>query len=434
MTPIKNMIATIQKTNKLSGTVLAPGSKSHTIRGLILGLLARGQSILKNPLDSEDTKTAIKVCESLGAKIKVKTDKITISGLGSPINGHATRMYTGNSGITTRFILPVLGLRKNFSETILDCGEQMRARPIKSLVDALNNLGMNIKYQKNRGCCPLVVSGKLIGGKVEIDGITSQYLSALLMSLPLAEQDSEIIVKNLHERPYVEMTLKWLDDLGVQNFHTRAGKIDKYKIKGKQTYKYFNKQIPGDFSSASYFLAAGALIGHKIIIKGLNMGDPQGDRRLVEILKQMGAKISASKLGLAIGKSNLRGKKISGKDIPDLLPTLAVIATQAKGKTEIINVKQARIKETDRIHSMSQGLRKMGAKIEEKNDGMIVYQGNLKGAKVKGYNDHRTVMALTLAGMLASGKTIISNAQSVNKTFPEFYQIMKRLGARIALN
>lgn len=415
--------------------MLVPSSKSQTIRGLILGLLAKGISILQNPLDSDDTKIAIKVCRSLGAKIEIKKHQIVINSIGAPIKSGVNKINTGDSGITTRFILPILGLRQNAERPIIfDCGKQMRARPIRPLIAALNNLGMNIGYLKTPGCCPLKVAGKLIGGKAEVDGTTSQYISALLLSLPLAEKDSTVTVKNLHERPYVEMTLKWLDNLGIQYSYIRNNSNDKYKIKGRQTYKYFKRQIPGDFSSASYFLAAGSLIGPKVILQGLDMGDAQGDKRLVEILRKMGANITANNSSISVKQAkNLHGIKVDANDIPDLVPTLAVLGTQAKGKTEIINVKQARIKETDRIHSMAEGLKKMGARLREKMDGMIVFQSKLRGAKVKGYNDHRTVMALALAGMLASGKTVITDAQAVNKTFPGFYEQMRKLGAKIII-
>lgn len=442
------MNASINKTEKLSGTVQVPSSKSQTIRGLIFGLLANGRSTLINPLASDDTNTAIKVLTRLGAKIEFGNNRITVKSTGKPslssLTGHLPQrgrsggavLHTGDSGITTRFILPALGLRADFNRPIvLDCGQQMRQRPIQSLVQALNDLGMDIKYQQLPGQCPLLVRGKLTGGQTQVDGTTSQYISALLMSLPLAEKDSVITVKNLHERPYVDMTLNWLNSFGINYGHSKSKNIDRYKIKGRQTYKYFRRSIPGDFSSASYFLAAGALMGQKVILKGLDMADPQGDKRLVVILKAMKAGIQVTRSSITISKAkNLRGIKIDANDIPDLVPTLAVLGTQAGGRTEISNVRQARIKETDRLHSMTQGLRAMGAKVVEKADGLIIYQSHLKGAQVQGFNDHRTVMALALAGMLASGTTTVRGAEAVNKTFPEFYRLMKKLGAKISLS
>lgn len=399
-----------------------------------MGLLANGISKISNPLESDDTSNAIKVCKTLGAKVKVALGHITIESH-FPLESKANKINTGDSGITTRFILPALGLRQHFNQPVIfDCGEQMQKRPIASLVKALNNLGMKISYLKTKGRCPLVVRGKLMGGKILIDGTTSQYLSALLMSLPLAPNGSEIKVKNLNERPYVEMTLKWLDSFGIKYSHQKMGNIDIYKIKGGQNYRAFKKTVPGDFSSASYIIAAGCLLAGKVGLKGLDMKDPQGDKRLVDILRRMGANIELSKSKITVkGGYKLRGVDVDAKDIPDLLPTLAVIGTQAKGKTRIYNVAQARIKETDRIKSMTEGLRRMGANIREQKNGLTIYQSKLEGALVKGFNDHRTVMALTIAGLLAKGKTIIKDAQAVDKTFPHFFSTLKRLGSNITL-
>ena len=434
-----NIIAS--HTTKLAGTVTIPGSKSQTIRGLVLATLAKGTSVLKNALSSDDSEAAIKVCQALGAKIGRKGNALRVvgAGLGRPLSrgGRAsaapttTILNSGNSGITTRFILPVLGLRKNYNQPIiLDCGEQMKKRPIKSLIEALRDLGMKIEGNS----FPLKVSGQLIGGKTQVEGLTSQYLSALLLNLPCAQKDSEIQVKDLHERPYVEMTLAWLKEQRIKFSHSQKGAMDIYRIKGSQKYQSFSKTIPGDFSSASYFLAGSAMLGKNLTVKGLDLKDPQADKELLTILKRMGARIKITKNVIVASQSkDLTGVKINAKDIPDLLPTFAILATQAKGRTEILNVPQARIKETDRIHSMSEGLKKMGAKVKELSDGLVVYQSKLHGAKVKGYEDHRTVMSLTLAGLSASGKTEISNAESVNKTFPTFFKLLKSLGANITL-
>jgi 3-phosphoshikimate 1-carboxyvinyltransferase len=255
-----------------------------------------------------------------------------------------------------------------------------------------------------------------------------------LISLPCAPYDSTIKVKDLHERPYVEMTLHWLKEQNISYAHQYRENIDIFNIKGGQQYKKFNSTITGDFSSASYLIAAAALTPSHIVLQGLDMQEPQGDKRLVNILQEMGADIVVEPNHLVIrGGNALTGAKIDANDIPDLLPTLAVIGTQAKGKMEIYNVQQARIKETDRIHSMTRGLRRMGAIIDEHRDGMTVYKSTLSGAKVKGFGDHRTIMALALAGMLADGSTIIDNGEAINKTFPTFIDIMQSLGAKMEL-
>jgi 3-phosphoshikimate 1-carboxyvinyltransferase len=423
----------IEKSSKLNGKLIPPGSKSQTIRGILLALLSAGDSTLVNVLRSEDTEHAIQVCQKLGVEIISHDDKLLLKSHGVPIPTDVRTINTGNSGITTRFIMPLLGLRKNSDQPIIvNCGEQMRARPIKSLVNALMNLGLSIEYLENEGTLPVSISGSLKGGNAEVEGITSQYLSALLLSLPCARNNSEITVRDLHERPYMEMTLHWLRLQNVKYSHRREAHTDIFNIPGNQTYHPFTTTIAGDFSSASYLIAAAALTEGCVELTGLNMQDPQGDKRLVTLLQDMGADISIHSTGLIIqGGKELKGIKINANDIPDLLPTLAVIGTKARGKTEIYNVKQARIKETDRIHSMTEGLTRLGAKVDEHEDGLTVYQSELHGGLVKGYADHRTVMALSIAGMLAEGTTIIDDSEAINKTYPEYIETMRSIGANM---
>ncbi|MFA5829160.1 MAG: 3-phosphoshikimate 1-carboxyvinyltransferase [Candidatus Gracilibacteria bacterium] len=443
------MILKVTKTTSLNGKITIPSSKSQCIRALLIATLATGESVLHNVLDADDINVAIEVCKSLGAEIsKIESGchdfclKVS-GGVSSKVS--TGKIFTGNSGITTRFVLPILGLRRNFDEPILiDCDEQMRARPIASLAHALEDLGMNIKFvHDQKSCLPLEVSGKLKGGHICVDGMTSQYLSALLLACPCAQENSEILVEDLHERPYVEMTLRWLREQNIQFKHEQnqadGGKIiDIFKIKGGQTFKPFEKVIAGDFSSASYFLAAGCLFPGEVVVHGLDMNDPQGDKRMINILREMGADLTILKndgenqIVLKGGKP-LIGLKIDANDIPDLLPTLAVLGTQAEGKTEIFNVAQARIKETDRIHAMAEGLKKMGAEIDETKDSLVVYKSKLYRAQAHGYFDHRTIMALALAGMLAEGESHIDTAEGINKTFPTYVSLMNSIGAKMEL-
>lgn len=423
----------VNKTLILNGQVIPPGSKSQSIRAIILASLCQGESALINMLHSDDTQDAINVCRSLGSDISESDHVLTIKSMGLPLKLVSTKIHSGNSGITTHFVMPILGLRQNSDQPIiLNCSEQMRARPIKPLVEALINLGLSIKYLENENTLPISISGKLIGGKTYVDGVTSQYLSALLFALPCASSDSEIKVKNLQERPYAEMTLNWLKNQSIEFHHLSTGDIDTFKIKGRQKYKKFYSTISSDFSSASYLIAASVLIPGEVILQGLNMADPQGDKQLVTILQEMGADIVIHPTHLHIrGGNKLSGIKIDANDIPDLLPTLAVIGTYATGRTEICNVAHARIKETDRIQSMANGLSRMGAKIDEKTDGLIIYQSDLQGAQVKGYGDHRTVMALSIAGMIADGTTIIDESEAISKTFPTFINVMQSIGAKM---
>ncbi len=426
------MYLQVQPTPLLHGRVVPPSSKSESIRGMMFALLSPGTSTLINPLNSDDMQDAMRVCCQLGAFVSVTPGRLVMQSKGLPIQTEVKKINTGNSGITTRFIMPILGLRQQTTPLVIDCGEQMRARPIQSLVHALQTLGMTIQYVDKHGQLPLVISGQLQGGKVEVDGITSQYLSALLIALPCAPMDSQITVKNLHERPYAEMTCQWLQAHQIRCRHDRQATTDIYYIEGNQRYQSLNTVIAGDFSSASYLIAAAASTSGRVELHGLDMQNPQGDKRLVSILQEMGANIGITSSGLIIeGGPILQGISIDANDMPDLLPTLAVIGTHAQGKTEIKNVPQARLKETDRIHSMIDGLTRLGAKIEEYADGMTIYQSSLHGARVKGYDDHRTVMALSVAGLRATGVTVIEDSEAINKTFPTFISMMRSLGARM---
>jgi 3-phosphoshikimate 1-carboxyvinyltransferase len=423
----------VHNTSVLSGLATPPSSKSHSIRALLFALLAKGESVLMNPLDCGDVQDAMRICGQLGANLNLDEDRLSVNSVGLPLPEAKQIINSGNSGISTHFVMPLLGLRKGIEKPIiLDCGEQMRARPIVPLVETLRVLGLRIDYLDKEGQLPISVCGQLRGGIAEVDGITSQYLSALLVSLPCASMDSEITVRDLHERPYVEMTLAWLKKLDIRYQHVAIGNRDIYHIPGRQNYSAFKATIAGDFSSASYLIAAAVLGNGRVELRGLDMQDPQGDKRLVYLLQEMGAAIEINAQGLMIeGGRSLTGLTIDADDIPDLLPALAVIGTYAQGKTEIINVRQARIKETDRIHSMSEGLSRMGAKVEVYEDGMTLYPSALHGATVKGYNDHRTVMALAIAGLRAEGQTEIEDVHAVNKTFPNFVSLMRSLGAKM---
>lgn len=434
----------VNKISKIGGTISPPPSKSHSVRALFIASLAKGTSIITDILDADDTRAAIEVCKKLGATVSSKKNKsgnltCTIKGKGTPLVIKDTEIFTGDSGITTTFVIPILGLRKNNDEKIIvTCGEQMRKRPLSPIIMAVGNLGMKI-VSKN-GTCPLETSGELIGGRTEVDGQNSQHLSALLLSLPLAKNNSVVTVKNLQERPYIEMTLAHLKEQNVKITHTKKGKTDTFAIQGNQKFKPFKKIIPGDFSSASYLIAAAVLLPGKTTIEGLNMKDSQGDKAIIPILQQMGAQIEISKNSLVIvGGGKLRGMTINCKDIPDMVPTLAVIATQAEGKTTLKNIGHARIKETDRIKSMATELKKMGVKIEENATSLIIYRSKLYRAKLNGYNDHRTIMALAIAGLLAEktkngATTEIDTAEGITKTFPNFTTTMNSIGTTMRFN
>lgn len=430
----------IHPAKKLQGEATPPSSKSHSVRALVIATLAKGTSRLHNVLDADDGLAAIEVCKGLGAKIQSRENasgglEVTVQSEGVPLNTFATDLFTSNSGITTTFTIPLIGLRKNTAvPLILSSGEQMQKRPIAGIVEAVKKLGMDASPFKKGENFPMRVSGNLIGGNCTVDGTNSQYLSALLLSLPCAQKNSVVEVKDLQERPYVDMTLAWLDEQNIRYGHFKKDNVDTLKIFGNQEYHAFDKTIPGDFSSASYLIAAAVLIPGEVVLHGLDMDDRQGDKRLIPILQQMGADITVKGTDIVIkGGTPLKGTTVDCGDIPDMLPTLAVIGTQAEGKTTLFNVANARIKETDRIKSMASELAKMGAKIEEKESSLVIYRSKLYRARAHGYSDHRTIMALAVAGLLTDGETTIDTAEGINKTFPNFADMMRGIGAKIEL-
>jgi 3-phosphoshikimate 1-carboxyvinyltransferase len=260
--------------------------------------------------------------------------------------------------------------------------------------------------------------------------VTSQYLTSLLIALPCAEKDSVIDVPLLNEQPYVTMTLSWLERLGIslENRDYRS-----FRVPGGQKYPAFKESIAADFSSATFFLVAAAVTGSELILEGLDFDDPQGDKEVVNILREMGAEIRIDGRSLTIKGGELRGGTFDLNAIPDALPALSVAACFAHGETRLVNVPQARLKETDRISVMHSELSKLGADIDELPDGLVIRGGTLRGGRVKGHHDHRIVMALAVAGLACEGQVEVDTAEAVSVTFPEFCNLMKNTGADIEI-
>jgi 3-phosphoshikimate 1-carboxyvinyltransferase len=419
----------IEKTAEITGKTTVPSSKSHTIRGFIFASLADNKSILHNSLESEDTKATINACKSLGAEIKkINNGEFEIIGFDRYPEVKKTEINTLNSGTTTNFITSVAALANE--KIIINGDESIRRRPIEPLLSALRNLGAHASSIKMNGCPPIEVKGRMIGGKTTLDCKSSQYLSSLLICCPLLQQDTEIEIINCCEIPYIEMTLKWLDEL---NIRYRNNDFNKVLIHSNQSYSSFEKTILSDWSSATFLIASAAMIGDNVIIRDLDPKDTQADRYVLDYLHDMGAEIKVEGKNISITKSRLHGCELDLNNTPDALPAMAVLGCYAEGTTVLKNVAHARIKETDRIKVMTEELSKMGANIQETDDGMIIKQSRLKGAKLRGHNDHRVVMALSLAGMIADGKTNIDTAEAIKVTFPDYVEIMKNLGAKISL-
>jgi len=273
-----------------------------------------------------------------------------------------------------------------------------------------------------------VVEGVLRGGSTTLEAKNSQYLSSLLINCPLAEGDSQIKLSLLYEKPYVQMTLDWLKRLGIKLDY--AEDLSEFHIPGGQAYASGAWRIQGDFSSATFFLAAGALADNDIVSVGLEMNDTQGDKAVVDYLKAMGAEVSVESDRIHVRGRGLKGCELDLNATPDALPMMAVAACFAQGETRLVNVPQARLKETDRITVMCQELKKMGADIEELPDGLVVRESKLNPATVEGHGDHRVVMSLAVAASMLDGVTRIKGCEAVGVTFPGFVPAFNALGGR----
>ncbi len=419
------MVLRVSK-SKAGGRVGIPPSKSHTIRALFFASLAGGISTIEELLISEDALSAMETCRALGAEVSLEGRSCTVRGHGGRPKVPDDVINVGNSGTTLRFGVAASALGTGW--TVFTGDRQIRSRQLGPLLEALNNLGASAFSTRGNGLAPVVVKGRMKGGKTDLDSITSQYLSALLIHAPLLDGNTHIAVTRLNEVPYVDMTLWWLDRLGIRYENDNYGRFTLY---GGQKYPAFNMRIPGDFSSATFLAVLAAVSGGEFVLENLDMSDPQGDKEVFRMLEKMGALVEYGEDYITVRGRGLEGQVLDLNSTPDALPAMAVAGCFAEGETRLVNVPQARIKETDRIHVMCTELAKMGAEIYELPDGLVIRRSRLKGCRLNGHHDHRVVMALALAGLNADGETAIDTAEAINVTFPDFVEILQRSGACI---
>ena len=416
----------IVRPSGLGGAVDIPGSKSHTIRALVFGLLGDGGSVIERPLVSSDTRSCLDMVRSFGARIDESDGAWRVEGTCGRPAVPENVIDVGNSGTSLYIGLGIASLVDG--TTVFTGDSQIRSRPAGGLINSINQLGGTAFSTRGNDLPPVVVRGKIPGGATEISAVTSQYLTSLLIAAPLAERDTRITVPLLNEKPYVTMTLGWLDRLGIRYANHNYETFD---IPGRQRYPAFKERIAADFSSATFFLTAAAVTGSTVTLRGLDRSDTQGDREVVTILKEMGAAIEIGTHEITVRGGALRGGTFDLNAMPDALPALSVAACFAEGETRLVNVPQARLKETDRIAVMRAELEKMGADIRELPDGLVIRKSALRGGAVTGHHDHRVVMALAVAGLAAGGETVIGTAEAVSVTFPDFRALMLSIGADI---
>jgi len=411
--------------SEIDGVVEAPSSKSYTIRALLCAALANGESRICNPLYSDDTKAAIDVLTKVGIQISKDNGSLLVSG--GVFNEAQVDLDCGDSATTLRFMAAVSSLIPG--RTKLVTGPSLAKRPIITLITTLRKLGIDCH------CCgdvaPVIIEhSSSTGGTVEIPGnISSQFVSALLLIAPFTDKGITIKLSSpLESKPYVVMTIECLKKFGIEvGFSKDMAELSVVK----QSYKPTNYVVEGDWSSASYLLAMGALSG-KVKVKNLKSETVQGDKIILDFLKGMGAYVYEYNDSVEVSLSELKAVKADLTDCIDLLPTMAILAACAEGTSELIGVRRGRIKESNRVAAVVEGLKGVGLEIMEESNRLLITGGNPKAAVIKSYGDHRIAMAFAILGLKSGGITI-TGAECVSKTFPEFWDVISNTGGHITV-
>ncbi|MEM1586411.1 MAG: 3-phosphoshikimate 1-carboxyvinyltransferase [Candidatus Bathyarchaeia archaeon] len=415
----------------LHGSVEAPPSKAYTHRAIIASSLSYGESRIYNALFCNDTLATINACRLLGAEIMVSGDgEIRVRGLPKPITPGDV-INCGESGSTMRFITPVCALADGIS--VLTGGESLRRRPMGPLLDALSHLGVRCYSARGDGRPPIIVfGGGIRGGRADIRGdVSSQFISGLLFAIPMASNDAYInLLTPLESKSYVDITL---DILAKHRIKVTSSE-NKFHVPCGQEYKPCDHVIEGDYSSASFLLAAAAITRSSVRVKNLLKNTLQGDRRIISILSDMGVIVESGTDYVEVKGVNgdLRSVNIDMRDNPDLVPVCAVLACFADGKSVISGVGRLRFKESNRVETLQSELSKMGASIGFLEESLIIHGGRrLHGAEIDPHGDHRIAMACIVAAIGADGETIIRDAECINKSYPNFIRDMRLIGARL---
>jgi 3-phosphoshikimate 1-carboxyvinyltransferase len=406
-------------------TIEVPGSKSLTQRALIAAALARGESRLHGPLASEDTSYTSEALRQMGIAVRETGDSWLVQGSGGRIQAPAGDIYLGNNGTATRFLTSVAALGQGLFRITGD--QRMEERPIKPLLEALQGWGVEIASLKGTGCPPLeIMAAGLRGGRTLLpEGKSSQYLSSLLLVAPYARREARLeVAGEVLSRPYVAMTMAVMEAFGIT---VQANAAYTWFAIPQGEYQAREYRIEGDASSASYFWAAAALTGGRVTVANVPAPSLQGDAVFARLLEQMGCRVESTAAGITVvGPEELRAIEVDMGDCPDVAPTLAVVASQARGRTVIRNIAHLRIKECDRLHVMATELAKLGVEVEEGADYLAItgrgrHHPELHGAEIETYNDHRIAMSFAVAGLVVPGVRIKGEG-CVRKSFPDFWE------------
>ncbi|MCA8988575.1 MAG: 3-phosphoshikimate 1-carboxyvinyltransferase [Planctomycetaceae bacterium] len=408
----------------VTGEIQPPGSKSITNRALVIAALAEGESTLQGTLASDDTRVMLESLKRLGISwTQAAADQIRIEGCGGKIPAQKADLWLENSGTSIRFLTALCAIGQG--EYLLDGNQRMRQRPIRDLVTTLSSLGVDLECLEKNGCPPVSVKANgLTGGLARIEGgISSQFLSGLLMAAPYADNVLDIeVASELVSVPYIEMTLDVMQQFGVevQTPDLRHFRISPSRYQGR-VY-----QIEPDASAASYFFALAAITGGRVTIPGLNRKAMQGDVHFVDVLEEMGCEVHWGENSITVQGRELRGIDIDMNAISDTAQTLAAVAVFAQGPTRVRNVAHMRVKETDRVSAVVTELQRLGIHTVEHEDGYEIHPGQIQPATIETYDDHRMAMSFSLIGLRVPGIRI-ANPGCTAKTYPRFFEDLERL-------
>lgn len=416
----------IRPSGPVKGAIRPPGSKSITNRALVCAALADGESLLTGALDSEDTQVMIAALGQLGLRVQhdAQARTVRIGGCGARIPVAEANLYLANSGTSIRFLTAMVTL--GHGRFRLDGSPCMRERPIQDLLDALKALGADVCSETGSGCPPVIANAAgLPGGRATVSGnISSQFLSGLLLAAPCAAQPVKLSVDGeLVSQPYVTMTLAVMSAFGA-SVETRG--LSRFLVPAARSYRACHYEIEPDASAASYFFAAAAVTRGRVAVEGLSRHSLQGDVAFCECLERMGCSVQYGSNSVTVSGNRLRGIEVNMNAISDTVQTLAAVALFAEGPTTITGVAHIRHKETDRIHALATELRKFGVQVHEHADGLRIVPGELHGATIDTYDDHRMAMSLAVPGLVVPG-VVIRNPACTAKTYPEFFDDLARL-------
>ncbi len=415
------------------GSVPAPPSKSATQRALVAAALAAGRSRLRHPLLADDSRHLITALDAVGIATRLsgpmEAPEVEVEGRGGAIPAAHARLTVGNAGTAMRFLTAMLALGRG--DYVIDGDERMRQRPIEDLLVALRHLGAGAVSLGGNGCPPVRVGGPgLQGGTTRLRGGTSsQYLSAILLAAPAAPRGVEVEIEGrLVSRPYVDLTIDVMRRFGADVETFPAGSEPTlFRVPAGRPYRPCELEIEGDYSSASYFFAAAAVTSGRVRVERLDPGSRQGDAEFVRLLERMGCRVTRGDSWVEVeGTGSLRGIDADCGAMPDIVPTLAVVALFAGGPTRITGVPHLKVKESDRIVALAAEINRLGGSAAPAADGLTIVPVPLRGTRIETYSDHRMAMAFAVAGLRIPG-TVISDPDCVSKSFPGFWESFERL-------